>query len=283
MMGGYALKGVITPEQAEIILPERFAQTIPTLNIVTEDETLSGTDKAKEQIDLDITLEAPQKIFVKGWGLDAELGGELEVTGTAYEPLINGKLASIRGRYEEFGRTFTLNKTELMFRGTIPPSPYFDIEAATEVDDITAKVLITNNMEDPNITLTAIPSLPEDEVLSLILFGKSIEEISPFQAVQLASTLRRFSGQGGPRLNPLAMLENITGLDDISVEGTGEDMTVGAGKYISDNVYVEVEQGAAAASGAASVEIEVSPSITVESKAGQNGDNRVGAFWEWTY
>jgi autotransporter translocation and assembly factor TamB len=282
-LGGYSLAGTITPEEVNINLPERFQKSIPELNIVTEKEELSAANKAKSMISLDILLDAPQHIFVRGWGLDAELGGKLDISGNLHEPLINGRLSSIRGRYEEFGRDFNLNKANLRFQGTVPPSPYFDIEAAAEIEDITAKVLITKNMKDPKISFAALPPLPEDEVLSLILFGTSIENISPFQAVQLASTLRRFSGQGSLMPNPLETLENITGLDDIRVKNTGEDVSVGAGKYISDKIYVEVEKGSAEASGAASVEVEVTPSVKVESKAGQNGDNSIGAFWEWSY
>ena len=282
-LGGYSLDGTITPEEVNITLPERFQKSIPELNIVTEKEALSAANKAKSMVSLDIALNAPQHIFVRGWGLDAELGGKLDISGNLHEPLINGRLGSIRGRYEEFGRDFNLNKANLRFQGTVPPSPYFDIEAAAEIEDITAKVLITNHMKDPKISFAAVPSLPEDEVLSLILFGTSIENISPFQAVQLASTLRRFSGQGSLMPNPLETLEDITGLDDIRVKNTGEDVSVGAGKYISDKIYLEVEKGSAEASGAASVEVEVTPSVKVESKAGQNGDNNVGAFWEWSY
>ncbi|MGB1077669.1 MAG: translocation/assembly module TamB domain-containing protein, partial [Bdellovibrionales bacterium] len=276
---GYLISGALSPQEISIRLPDHFSSSIPQLNIVEKEGEAKPSDRIFEKTKLDITFKADNKIFVSGRGLDVELEGLLDVGGTLKTPLVEGNLKTLRGRYEEFGRRFALEKALLRFQGEVPPSPYLDVEASTKVDDVKALVRITSSVEDPKIKLASMPPRPEDEVLSLILFGKDIQKISPFQAIQLANTLRKFSGKGGSSFDPLQEIQNLTGLDDIRVEGIGtEDAKAGAGKYISDRVYLEVEQGAAAGSGAASVEIEVTPNISVESKASQNGESDVGVF-----
>lgn len=279
---GYLIGGAVNLGQFDIVIPEQFHSKIPQLNIVEPDKK-QGPD-AMKTVRLEIGVNAPNRIFVRGWGLDAEFGGELNIGGTLDTPLVNGDFESVRGRYEEFGKRFTLAHANLRFQGTVPPSPYLDIEATTDVDDITASVLLTGPVTQPGIKLSSVPALPEDEVMSRILFGKTMNKITPFQAVQLTQTLQRFSGKGGGGFDPLGQLRAMTGLDDIRVD-TDEagESSVGVGKYLTEKVYLEVEAGRGEASGAANLQIEVTPSISLESKIGQDAQGGAGIFWSRDY
>lgn len=280
----YIVSGELSPQEISIRIPDQFDATIPELNIIEVEKKNKPTDSLFSKTKLDIKFIADNKIFVTGRGLDTELKGNLNVEGTLKTPLVTGNLNTIRGRYEEFGRRFSLDKASLRFQGLIPPSPYLDIEASTDVDNITAKVLISSSVTDPQIRMESNPPLPDDEIISLILFGKDVTQISPFQAIQLANTVRRFSGAGGSLFDPLQEIKSVTGLDDVYIEGTGAGgTTVGAGKYVTDKVYVGVEQGTAENTSSANIEVEVTPSISVESKAAQNGESDIGVFWEWNY
>ncbi len=279
---GYLIGGAVDLGQFDIVIPEQFHSRIPQLNIVEPDKR-QGPDAIKS-VALEIDVHAPNRIFVRGWGLDAEFGGDLNIGGTLDTPQINGDFESVRGRYEEFGKRFALAHAKLRFQGTIPPSPYLDIEATTEIDDITASVLLTGPVTQPGIKLSSTPALPEDEVMSRILFGKTMNKITPFQAIQLTQTLQRFSGKGGGGFDPLGQLRSMTGLDDIRVD-TDEagESSVGVGKYLTDKVYLEVEAGRGEASGAANLQIEVTPSISLESKIGQDAQGGAGVFWSRDY
>src|SRR3546814_4448639 len=66
--------------------------------------------------------------------------------------------------------------------------------------------------------------------------------------------------------------------------GDAEDgaPTVQAGKYIAKDVFVGVEQGAAAGTSAVSVEAEVFPNVSVQSKVKPDGESTVGRSEEHT-
>lgn len=281
---GYILNGMIDIDHMNIIVPETFQSKIPELNIVKRGEE-EGSSSFPGTLSLAIKVNAPNRIFVRGWGLDAEFGGEVDISGDATAPLFNGNLSSKRGRYEEFGKRFTLTRANLRFQGELPPSPYLDIEATTPANDVTAAILLAGPVAQPSITFSSTPVLPKDEVLSLLLFGRDTARITPFQAVQLAQTLRRFSGEGGGGgLNPLEMLRSATGLDDISVETDANGETnVGVGKYLTDKVYLEFQKGKAPTSGGANIQIELTPSINVQSEIGQDAQAGGGIFWKKDY
>lgn len=279
---GYDVTGTITLNDFNVAIPEKFQTQIPELNIVTPESGVAQ-DPLLTKIALDVKLRAPHRIFVRGWGLDAEFGGDLNVTGTAAAPLVNGTFESIRGRYEEFGKRFELARANLRFQGAIPPSPYLDVEATHDTGDVKASVLLSGRVSEPKINFVSVPALPEDEVMSRILFGKDMSRISAFQAVQLTQTLQRFSGKGGG-FDPVGMVREMTGLDDISVESDDDGATtVGVGKYLTDRVYLRVENDTGGTGSAASIEVEVTPSISVESSVGQDAQAGGGIFWTRDY
>lgn len=279
---GYNARGTIDITEMSILIPERFQSNIPELNIV--ERHTAQQRKQPLKIDLGVKINARNRVFVRGWGLDAEFGGEVDITGDISDPQFNGDLSSLRGRYEEFGKRFTLARADLRFQGSIPPSPYLDVEATIPADDVTASVLLSGSAKAPSIKFAATPALPEDEVLSRILFGRGTARITPFQAIQLTQTIQRFSGKGGGGFDPLGMLRSTTGLDDLTVDTdeTGA-ASVGVGKYLTDKVYLEVEKGKGPTSGAASIQIEITPNVNVESEVGQDARVGGGVFWKRDY
>ena len=280
----YLLQGQIGTDKLNITLPERFGSSVPQLNIVEKRHAEKSTLPGAEALALDVAFAAPARIFVRGWGLDAEFGGKLAIKGTAADPLVNGSLDLVRGRYEEFGRRFTLSRASLNFVGKVPPSPYLDVLATTSIDGLDANVAIGGNAQKPEITFSSVPALPQEDVLARILFGRERSDITPTQALQLAQTLARFSGKGGAGLDPLGAIRSTIGLDDLSVDSSAEGgASVGAGKYLADDVYLEVDSGAGGKGGEAKVKVDLTPNIKAESKIGQDATAGGGIFWEWEY
>ncbi|HDP35924.1 MAG TPA: hypothetical protein ENN29_12540, partial [Candidatus Hydrogenedentes bacterium] len=77
----------------------------------------------------------------------------------------------------------------------------------------------------------------------------------------------------------------LPGIDRIDIR-TGEradETVVGMGRYFTDSVYVEVEQGAASDSGKISVEVEVTPQVSVKGDVDAKERSGVGVFWRRDY
>jgi translocation and assembly module TamB len=243
----------------------------------------AAPDQAPSRTELDIAVDVPGQTFVRGNGLDSEWQGNLLVSGTASQPIVRGQLQAVRGRVSLLNKTFTLERGQVAFSGGREINPRLDIRAVNESPDLTAIVLVKGSATQPGIELSSVPALPQEQVLSRLLFGKTPGELGPVESAQLAAAVAQlsFSG-GGPGV--IDRLRSFVGVDVLQVGGDADTgPTVEAGKYVTEDVFVGVEQGAGADSSQVKVEVDVTDNIKVESAAGVSGGSSVGVQFHWDY
>ncbi len=228
--------------------------------------------------ELDLVINAPARVFVRGMGMDAELGGRLVITGTSTAPVIRGGFDMRRGRFDIIGRRLTFTRGRVTFPGDTDPE--LDFEATTTSNGVTAVILVTGRASEPKLALTSVPTLPQDEILSRILFGTSPGNLSTGQAIALAQTVAQFAGGG----RGVGGVRRALGLDDLDVGVDSQGKArVGVGKRINDNISVGVQQGAGAASSRVTVDIDVGRNVKVRGGVGATGDSDLGMATEWNY
>ena len=234
---------------------------------------------------LDIKLVANDELYVSGMGLESEWAANLRVTGTSDAPKIAGDMELIRGTLGFAGRSFELESGRLSFNGGAATNPSVRVSAASDVDGVTVRVNIRGTGQNPDITFSSTPALPQDEVLARILFGNSVAELNAIQAVQLAASLNNLRGGSGG-LNPLGVLQSATGLDRLRIltadERTGRGMAVAFGQYITNDVYVEIVTDARGYT-ASQIEISLTPALSVLSQISSLGTSNVSVRYRKDY
>jgi translocation and assembly module TamB len=192
---------------------------------------------------LDLDVDAPGRLMVTGLGINSEWGADLKVGGTVTEPRINGRADLIRGSYDFAGRRFDLERGVIRFLGESPVNPVLDITAEGGVQGLNAVIRVTGRGQRPEIAFTSTPALPQDELLSRLLFGTSITNLSAPEALQLAAAVASLNNSGGG-LDPINAVRAATGLDRLRIVPaditTGQGTAIAAGKYLGRRVYVEV-------------------------------------------
>jgi translocation and assembly module TamB len=191
---------------------------------------------------LDLRLRADNELYVEGMGLESEWSADLRVTGTSAAPSITGRANVVRGTYSFASRRFELDDNSYVaFEGST--NAVLSIRASGDISGTTITINIGGRAQNPQISFSSVPQLPQDELLSRALFGESVASISAIQAVQLAAALNSLRGSGGG-LNPLGKLRSVAGIDRLRILGadetTGRGTAVAAGTYISNRIYVEV-------------------------------------------
>ena len=186
---------------------------------------------------------AGDDLTVRGLGIDSLWRTDLDIGGSVAAPRITGRAELDRGDYEFAGRNFRLEHGVIRFRGESPVNPTLDIRAEAQVQGLNASVLVRGTGLKPEITFASIPALPQDELLSRILFGTSITNLSAPEAVQLASAIAALqSGEGS--LDPINAVRRAVGLDRLRIVpadiATGQKTAISAGKYIGRKLFVEV-------------------------------------------
>ena len=177
-----------------------------------------------------------------GLGLDSEWSADLNVTGSLDAPRILGRADVVRGAYEFAGKRFELTRGVIRFQGAFPPDPVLDIVANANIQSLNATVLVTGTGQKPIIAFTSIPALPQDELLSRLLFGTSITNLSAPEALQLASAVA--SLRGGNGLDPINAVRKAIGLDRLRFvaadASVGNKTAIAVGKYVTRRTYVEL-------------------------------------------
>ena len=192
---------------------------------------------------LALGVRAPSQMMVTGLGMSSEWSADVRVAGTVTEPRITGDAELLRGTYDFAGRRFDLVRGNIRFQGESPVNPLLDIAAEARVRGLSAQIRVTGRSQRPEIAFASTPALPQDELLSRILFGTSITNLSAPEAVQLASAVASLNDPGGG-LDPINAVRRSIGLDRLRIlpadvtQGIGTQ--IAAGKYFGRRVYVEV-------------------------------------------
>jgi translocation and assembly module TamB len=222
------------------------ASALPQLNI--REINLPGGGEADDDAGpapwtLAVHARAKGGLMVSGLGLSSEWSTDVNIAGTPDNPAITGRADLIRGDYEFAGREFELERGVLRFGGEVPANPALDIEANADSTGLRASIRVTGVAQKPEITFSSVPALPQDELLSRLLFGTSITNLSAPEALQLAAAVAALQ-DGGNGLNPINAVRRAAGLDRLRIlpadPQTGQGTSIAAGKYVTRRVYAEI-------------------------------------------
>ena len=220
------------------------AAAVPQLQVrhvgLDEEDVIETADLHPWKLDLEV---AGNDLRARGLGIDSIWRTNLHVGGTADAPRFTGRADLVRGDYDFAGRNFRLDRGVIRFRGESPPDPLLDIRAEANVQGLNANVVVGGTGLHPEITFASVPQLPQDELLSRILFGTSITNLSAPEALQLASAVAALQSGSG-NLDPINSVRRAVGLDRLRILpadiATGQKTAVAAGKYVTRKLFVEV-------------------------------------------
>lgn len=192
---------------------------------------------------LDVDVVRPSRLTVTGLGMNSEWTVAMRVGGTVTAPTMRGEAELVRGTYDFAGRRFDLTRGTIIFGGESPVNPQLDVVAEARIPGLNAQIHVGGSSQQPEIRFTSVPAMPQDELLSRILFGTSITNLSAPEAIQLASAVAALNSPDGG-LDPINALRRSVGLDRLRIlpadvtQGIGTQ--IAAGKYFGRRVYVEL-------------------------------------------
>lgn len=298
------LAGRILLQRMDITVPERLPPGVQRLDGVRErgrrptntpplaPPAPPGAPSGMPDIALEIEIQAPRAVFVRGRGIDAEFGGTIGVGGNAAAPAMTGGLTLRRGNISIFDRRLDFRRGTVSFdAGTLVPT--LDFLAASRAREVTANVTVTGPANDPKLEFSSTPELPQDEILARLLFDRRASELSPFQLAQLAQVLAGAAGIETPgaggildRIRRTLALDRLAVGEERSQDGNrSQGATLETGRYVADGVYLGVRQGSEGGAPRVGVQIDLLPRVRVEAETGGNsaGGDRVGLSFEYEY
>jgi translocation and assembly module TamB len=220
------------------------AAAVPQLNVretgLDEEDVIEPAQLHPWRLNLKL---AGSDLQVTGLGINSRWTTNLQIGGFADAPRFTGRADLVQGNYDFAGRIFRLDRGIIRFRGESPVDPLLDIHAQAAVQGLDATVTVVGTGLKPEITFASSPPMPQDELLSRILFGTSITNLSAPEALQLASAVAALQSGSGS-LDPINALRRAVGLDRLRIVpadvATGQHTAIAAGKYITRKLFVEV-------------------------------------------
>ncbi len=289
------IAGQLSMSEVAVTWEPSSAPDIPELTVVEENLDYAPKRRAslvrKEPFKLayDIDLDLPGPARLEGPGIDSRWEGEMTVTGDADTTRVDGELRLTRGRFDLFGRPLTLSGGRAVFLGETPINPSLDFHAVSKSADLRIDVFLNGTAYHPEITATSSPALPESEVMSALLFGRTLSGVTPLQGVQVAQALRVLSGSSGgggglaELLKRSRTLLNLADLRLIQDTNNPSEYGIGVGAYIGSGAYVEAEQSLAGRGAKVTVEVEVTDHVTLDTQVGEDAQSGVGVNWKKDY
>ncbi|EPX84685.1 Uncharacterized protein putative in bacteria [Rubellimicrobium thermophilum DSM 16684] len=298
LAGGGRVAGRIDVANAEIRVPSSavgaLGDLLPVLHVDPPlpvrqtlghaDLSLTGRDRQTADAEgqgglaLDVLVSAPARIFVRGRGLDAELGGELRLSGTTRRIIPAGEFSLLRGRLSILGQRFDLTEGSATLEGDF--TPVLRLAAQTRArTGTTIRVILEGPADDLDLRLESSPELPEDEVLAQLIFGRDLSSITPFQAVQLAAAVAELAGRGGGLVEELRAGAGFADLD-ITTDADG-NTALRLGRYMTENIYTDVLVGAEES--VATINLDLTPDLTVRAGVSSAGETALGLYYERDY
>jgi translocation and assembly module TamB len=240
------VEGSVTVPQASITPRDLPASGVTTVSgdqvIVTDEQPDAATEAITRAIHADVQVILGDKVSIEGFGLSANLTGDLRVvqqpgdvtTGT-------GEIQIVDGAYRAYGQNLDIQEGRILFAGGPVSEPGLDIRAARyPAEDVTVGVEVRGSVETPRLTLFSEPAMGQSEQLSWLLLGRPLDGANSQQSSLVA---RAALALGNNRANQT--LENVgdrLGVDDIGIgAGAGESSDNAAfkvGKYLSPKLYV---------------------------------------------
>jgi translocation and assembly module TamB len=280
LKGNLTAGGTLHVRRADIRVPDKLPTSVAVLPVRYPDAPPPPPppDASNSTIALNLTLDAPGEVFIRGRGLDAELGGTIHIRGTVANPVPDGGLHLRRGTLSVIGTTLNFTEGTISFSGDGISNPSLHFVATSATTTVTATLTISGSARDPKITLSSVPDLPQDEILSQLLFNTSTSKLSPLQLAQIAAALASLSGATSGIGDPLEKLRTTFGLDRLTVGSSSSGSpTLEAGRYLAKGVYLGAKQAASGSGTQATVQVDLAKGLKLETTAGSGTTSATGA------
>lgn len=245
--------------------------------LTSADEVLVGDEPRDAatsfRVSSNLRLTLGERVTLDSFGLSGRLAGSLNVTSSADGSSRGiGELSIVEGKYAALGRRLDIERGRLIFGGGLLADPGVDLRATKEFPDVRAGVNVRGTLREPRMTFFSEPSLPQSQVVSLILAGGTFEAA---QNSTLANSGRdALLAQGGAIL--AQQLGQRIGIEDVGIEqNLANETSLVFGKYLSSRLYVSYGVSLAEAINTLKLRYSINDRWTLRTEAGKEASAEI--------
>ena len=199
-------------------------------------------------MEADVLLVLGDNVRIEGLGFKGRVQGQLRVLDQPGQatPVGQGELTVEDARYRAYGQDLTIEQGRLMFANTPLANPGLDIRAIRRQtqDDVVVGLHITGRATTPKITLFSQPSLPQSEMLSYLVTGRSSKTGGGASTQTMLQIAQAAGLMAASDLAKNSVARDL-GLDELGFEAAlgSNDLSLAIGKYLTPRIYLRYIQG----------------------------------------
>lgn len=249
------LKLVVHPGRIELsgqlTVPEAHLAPIAASEAVrpSPDVVVTGagapTPQPRWQVVSDVQLRLGEQVHFTGYGFKGRIGGALRLRDQPGKvTTARGDLRVMDGTYQAYRQDLTVQHGLLSFTGGPVDNPGLELSAVRVVGDVTAGVRVRGTAQDPVLSLFSTPSMADSDILSYLMLGRPMTQVSQSQGKQLMSAASSSAGLvGGDVL--AGWIGKQLGISDVHVqrEQQTQQPQLVLGTYLSPRLYVSYGLG----------------------------------------
>lgn len=215
-----------------------------------------------------LTINLGQDFTLRGLGLDAQLAGEVRLTGlTQYQPHTEGSIQVKKGTFMAYGQLLNIERGILNFNGPAE-NPGLNIRAMRNTKPVNAGVEITGTAFAPVSKLVSIPNVSDTEKLSWLVLGQGLDKAgkSEYAMLSLAAGALFSKNESVPLQTKIA---RFAGLDELNFAGNdAQSAAVSFGKRLSSDLYLSYEKSISGLADMARLTYYITPAWSVRGASG---------------
>jgi len=171
-----------------------------------------------ERVNFNVQVTTGSPLLVDNNLARAEVRTNLRVVGTPYETGLTGTLTVLEGgeiRLNE--RQYQVERATVTFLEERRIVPSFDLQLTTQVNSFDITLAVTGEPGDTETTLTSEPSLPEPDIMALLVTGRTLDQMRGEESdIAKEQVLSYLAGRVGSQLG--RTVQRATGLSEVRLE-----------------------------------------------------------------
>jgi translocation and assembly module TamB len=243
------------------------ASTSPDARIVGE-EIRTEDERGAFDVRSRVEIELGDDVSVDAIGLAGQLAGSLTaMSGYRDVETGRGEIRVVDGKYEAYGQKLDITRGRLLFDGSPLADPGLDIQAEKELPEVTVGLNVRGTLRAPRLSLYSDPTMPQSQILSYLLIGKSLDEASE-QDTATVTSANRLAATGGGLIT--SRLGRQFGLEEVGIETSGaDDASLVLGKFLSPRMFVSYGISLTESINTAKLRYTISDSWVLKIEAGE--------------
>ncbi len=181
--------------------------------------TLTGQRSAfLDRIRFNINVDTRSPIAIDNNLARAGIDTALRLVNSYYDPSLVGRVTfQEAGELYLSGHTFYIDRGDITFLNERRIEPDLDILTHTQADGYTINMLVQGRSGNIQTTLTSDPTLPEPDIVSVLVFGQPLSQVRGAAAtIAQQQAFSLIAGTLGGTLSQ--QLQSATGLSQVSIE-----------------------------------------------------------------